>query len=44
MCKALKIAKSHIKCSIIENRKHDVWVDVWNSKELWNWLFSQKLN
>ena len=44
MCKALKIAKSHIKCSIIENRKHDVWIDVWNSKELWNWLFSQKLN
>ena len=43
MVEALKIEKSNIKCSIVKNRTHDVWIDVWNSKELWNWLYSQKL-
>lgn len=43
MVKALKGAENHIKCSIIKNRKHDVWIDVWNSKDLWNWLYSQSL-
>ena len=43
MVKALKSAGNDIKCSIVENRKHDVWIDVWNSKDLWNWLYSQSL-
>ena len=29
------------KYTEIKNRDHGVWVDVWDSKELWNWLYIQ---
>ena len=30
--------------SEIKGRGHDVWNDVWKSKELWDWLFSKSLS
>ena len=26
----------------IKDREHNVWIDVWRSKKLWAWLFSQR--
>ena len=40
----LKKEGSDLIYSEIKDRGHDVWIDVWNSKELWKWLFSKKLS
>ncbi len=42
MIKAIKAAGGSPKYSEIKGRGHNSWVDVWNSDELWNWLYSQK--
>ena len=26
----------------LKKRGHDSWLDVWNSKELWKWLYNQR--
>lgn len=43
MFNELKKEGSDIIYSEIKGRGHDVWIDVWNSVELWKWLFSKKL-
>ena len=42
MIEAIKAAGGSPKYSEIKNRGHNSWVDVWNSNELWDWLYSQK--
>ena len=42
MIEAIKAAGGSPKYSEIKNRGHNSWVDVWNSDELWDWLYSQK--
>tara|TARA_Y100001968_G_scaffold314759_1_gene340526 strand:- start:97 stop:891 length:795 start_codon:yes stop_codon:yes gene_type:complete len=42
MIEAIKEAGGSPKYSEIKNRGHNSWVDVWNSDELWDWLYSQK--
>ena len=32
------------KFTEVENRGHDSWIDVWNNKEVWRWLYNQKKN
>ena len=41
MIKAIKAAGGSPKYSEIKGRGHNSWVDVWNSNELWDWLYSQ---
>ena len=42
MVQALVKAKGNIKYSEIKVRGHDSWLDVWNSNDLWNWLYNQR--
>ncbi len=42
MVNAIKNQNGNVRFSEIEGRGHDSWLDVWNNKELWEWLFSQK--
>ena len=42
MVKALENNKGKITYTEIEGRGHDSWLDVWNSAQLWNWLYSQR--
>ena len=41
MYQNLKKHNSNIKYSEIKNRGHDVWLDAWDSKELWDWIYRQ---
>jgi predicted peptidase len=41
MYHAIKKHNSNIKYSEIKNRGHDVWLDAWDSKELWDWIYRQ---
>jgi predicted peptidase len=43
MFSELKKTGGDLKYSEIKGRGHDVWKDVWNSEELWHWIFSKKL-
>ena len=43
MYSELNKSGSDLIYSEIKGRGHDVWIDVWNSKKLWNWLFSKRL-
>ena len=38
---AIKNAGGSPNYTEVEERGHDVWEDVWNSMELWNWLYAQ---
>jgi len=38
---AIKQAGGSPKYTEVKGRGHNVWTDVWNSKELWDWLYSQ---
>ena len=42
MVKALENNKGKITYTEIEGRGHDSWLDVWNSAQLWNWLYAQR--
>jgi predicted peptidase len=42
MIDAIKAAGGAPKYTEIKGRGHNAWTDVWNSDELWNWLYSQK--
>ena len=42
MVQALLKVKGNIKYSEIKVRGHDSWLDVWNSSDLWNWLYNQR--
>ena len=41
MIDAIKNAGGSPKYSEIKGRGHNSWIDVWNSNDLWDWLFSQ---
>ena len=41
MYQNIKKYNSNIKYSEIKNRGHDVWLDAWDSKELWDWIYRQ---
>jgi predicted peptidase len=41
MIDAIKKAGGSPKYSEIKGRGHNSWIDVWNSNDLWDWLFSQ---
>ena len=38
----IKKHSNKIKYTEIKNRNHDSWIDVWNDKEVWGWMYSQK--
>ena len=38
---AIKQAGGSPKYTEVKGRGHNVWTDVWNSKELWDWIYSQ---
>jgi predicted peptidase len=42
MYQTIKKYAGNIKYSEIKDRGHDVWIDVWNSKDLWSWLYRQR--
>jgi len=42
MIEAIKKAGGKPKYSEIKGRGHNSWTDAWNSKEMWEWLYSQK--
>ncbi len=42
MIRALEAADGSPIYTEVEGRGHDVWVDVWSSRELWDWLYEQK--
>jgi len=42
MIDAIKKAGGNPKYSEIKGRGHNSWTDAWNSKEMWDWLYSQK--
>ena len=42
MVKAIQAQKGNIKYTEIKGRGHDSWLDVWNHKELWEWLYNQR--
>ena len=42
MIESIKAAGGSPKYSEIKGRGHNAWTDVWNSNELWDWLYSQK--
>ena len=44
MVEALKKAGAKPKYTEVKNRGHNVWVDAFNSTDLWPWLFAQKKN
>lgn len=41
MIEAIKKAGGSPKYSEIKGRGHNSWIDVWNTNDLWDWLFSQ---
>ena len=44
MVLALNEMSNQTKFTEVENRGHDSWIDVWNNKEVWKWLYRQKKN
>ena len=42
MVRAIKSRNENVRYTEIKGRGHDSWLDVWNNKELWEWLFSQR--
>ncbi|MEC9006727.1 MAG: phospholipase, partial [Candidatus Neomarinimicrobiota bacterium] len=42
MVQAIDSAGGKIKYTEIKNRGHDSWLDVWNSQDLWKWLYKQR--
>ena len=42
MVSATKKQKGDIRFTELKTRGHDSWLDVWNSKELWKWLYNQR--
>ena len=42
MIAAIKAAGGSPKYTEVKGRGHNSWVDVWNSAETWDWLYSQK--
>ncbi len=44
MVLALNEMTNQTKFTEVENRGHDSWIDVWNNKEVWKWLYDQKRN
>ena len=42
MINSIRKAGGSPKYTEIRNRGHNSWVEVWNSQELWDWLYSQK--
>ena len=44
MVTALNEMSNQTKFTEVENRGHDSWIDVWNNKEVWKWLYDQKRN
>ena len=42
MVSAVKKQKGDIRFTELKTRGHDSWLDVWNSKELWKWLYNQR--
>ena len=42
MVKAIENQNGNIKYTEIKGRGHDSWLDVWNHKKLWEWLFNQR--
>ena len=42
MIAAIKAAGGAPKYTEVKGRGHNSWVDVWNSAETWDWLYSQK--
>ena len=44
MIEAIRKAGGNPKYSEIKGRGHNSWTDAWNSKEMWDWLYSQKRN
>ena len=42
MVQAIDGAGGKIKYTEIKNRGHDSWLDAWNSKDLWKWLYEQR--
>ena len=43
MYNTIKNFTCEIKYSEIKNRGHDVWIDAWDSNDLWNWMYLQSL-
>ncbi len=43
MYNSIKQFTHKIKFTEIKDRGHNVWIDAWNSKNLWNWLYLQSL-
>jgi predicted peptidase len=43
MYRTIKKYDANITYSEIKERGHDVWLDAWNSKELWDWIYQQHL-
>ena len=44
MVTALNEMSNQTKFTEVEYRGHDSWIDVWNNKEVWKWLYDQKRN
>ena len=42
MVGAINSRNGNVRYTEIKGRGHDSWLDVWNNKELWEWLFSQR--
>ena len=42
MVSATKKQNGDIRFTELKTRGHDSWLDVWNSKELWKWLYNQR--
>ena len=42
MVSAVKKQKGNIIFTEVKRRGHDSWLDVWNHKELWKWLYNQR--
>ena len=42
MVRAIDEAGGKIRYTEIKGRGHDSWLDVWNSQELWKWLYEQR--
>ena len=41
MYDAVNNDRGNIKYTEVKGRGHDVWLDAWRSKDLWNWIYSQ---
>ena len=41
MDNAIKKLGGSPKYTEVKGRGHDVWLDVWESEDLWKWLYSQ---